>query len=233
MGRYCAGLSSRSNDWDTLSQVGFLHVSKFLPYSPKVYGITVYIQITFTIEYKSLVKRIIYACFSSFAMLMIIKTRSKNLQRWISFQILARLLIVNEQVAIINNLTIMLAWSNEEAARYLEIYKSFERKGPELIKERVENDYMSQMTAVLTSVKGVNKTDVITLTSNFGVSPSLEKLVNSESNLVILISVFEADRFSYTRRTYNVSRFRGEKGETTESCFYSTLYCVVRPKKEK
>jgi len=166
-------------------------------------------------------------------MLMIIKTRSKNLQRWISFQILARLLIVNEQVAIINNLTIMLAWSNEEAARYLEIYKSFERKGPELIKERVENDYMSQMTAVLTSVKGVNKTDVITLTSNFGVSPSLEKLVNSESNLVILISVFEADRFSYTRRTYNVSRFRGEKGETTESCFYSTLYCVVRPKKEK
>ena len=72
-------------------------------------------------------------------------------------------------MAIINNLTIMVAWSNQEAGRYLELYKSFERKGPDLIKERVDKDYMSQMNAVLTSVRGVNKTDVLTLTTNFGV----------------------------------------------------------------
>lgn len=63
-----------------------------------------------------------------------------------------------------------MAWSAEEAGRYLELYKSFERKGPDLIKERTEKDYMSQLNNVLTSVRGVNKTDVLTLTTNFGVS---------------------------------------------------------------
>jgi DNA excision repair protein ERCC-1 len=77
--------------------------------------------------------------------------------------------VMPAQTSIAHNLTIMLAWTVEEAARYLEVYKSFERKGPELIKERIDKDYMAQMTAVLSAVKGINKTDVVTLTSNFGV----------------------------------------------------------------
>ncbi|KAL7004037.1 ssDNA endonuclease and repair protein rad10 [Cystobasidiomycetes sp. EMM_F5] len=72
------------------------------------------------------------------------------------------------KVSVINNLTIMLAWSSQEAGRYLEIYKSFERKPPDLIKERRDNDYMSHMNAIMTNVRGINKTDVVTLTSNFG-----------------------------------------------------------------
>lgn len=62
----------------------------------------------------------------------------------------------------------------EEAATYIEKYKAFERKPPDLIKERRDNDYMSHMNAVLTNVKGINKTDVVTLTSNFG---SLREIV--------------------------------------------------------
>lgn len=65
-------------------------------------------------------------------------------------------------------------FSAEEAATYVEKYKSFERKPPDLIKERRDNDYMSHMNAVLTNVKGINKTDVVTLTSNFG---SLREIV--------------------------------------------------------
>jgi hypothetical protein len=49
-------------------------------------------------------------------------------------------------------------------------YKAFENKSPDMLKERVQNDYPSQLQSVLTSVKGVNKTDVITLSTNFGVS---------------------------------------------------------------
>ena len=59
-----------------------------------------------------------------------------------------------------------------EAGRYLEIYKTFEKKPPDMIKERVENDHMSHLNAALTSIKGVNKTDVLTLASNFGVRSS-------------------------------------------------------------
>lgn len=39
-----------------------------------------------------------------------------------------------------------------------------------MIRERVNDDYMSHLTSALTSIKGVNKTDVITLATNFGVS---------------------------------------------------------------
>jgi DNA excision repair protein ERCC-1 len=75
----------------------------------------------------------------------------------------------------------------EEAGVYLSTYKLFEHKPPDLIKERVDKvpppqwfrravsltksrqDYASVMRAALTSVRGINKTDVMTLRSNFGV----------------------------------------------------------------
>ena len=60
--------------------------------------------------------------------------------------------------------------SPEEAGSYLERYKAFEHKPPDMIRERVNDDYMSHLTSALTSIKGVNKTDVITLVTNFGVS---------------------------------------------------------------
>ncbi|CAG7854861.1 DNA excision repair protein ERCC-1 [Serendipita indica DSM 11827] len=72
------------------------------------------------------------------------------------------------RICLINNLTIMVAWTLEEAGVYLSTYKLFEHKPPDLIKERVDNDYDSRMRAAFTSIKGVNKTDVMTLKSNFG-----------------------------------------------------------------
>lgn len=74
------------------------------------------------------------------------------------------------KVSLIKNLTIMVAWSNEEVASYLERYKSFENKAPDMIRERVNDDYMSHLSSALTSIRGVNKTDVVTLATNFGVS---------------------------------------------------------------
>ncbi|KAG8811433.1 ssDNA endonuclease and repair protein rad10 [Serendipita sp. 399] len=62
----------------------------------------------------------------------------------------------------------MVAWTPEEAGVYLSTYKLFEHKPPDLIKERIDNDYTSILRSVLTSVKSVNKTDVMTLRTNFG-----------------------------------------------------------------
>lgn len=72
------------------------------------------------------------------------------------------------KVALVNKLTIMVAWSSEEVASYLERYKAFEHKSPDLIRERINDDYMSHLTSALTSITGVNKTDVVTLATNFG-----------------------------------------------------------------
>ena len=59
--------------------------------------------------------------------------------------------------------------SLEEAGIYLSTYKLFEHKPPDIIKERVDKDYSSILQATLTSVKGINKTDVTTLRTTFGV----------------------------------------------------------------
>ncbi|KZO95652.1 DNA repair protein rad10, partial [Calocera viscosa TUFC12733] len=72
------------------------------------------------------------------------------------------------KVCLINNLTIMVAWTPEEAGLYLSTYKLFEHKPPDRIKERVDKDYSSLLRAALTSIRGVNKTDVTTLSSNVG-----------------------------------------------------------------
>ena len=60
----------------------------------------------------------------------------------------------------------------EEAGLYLATYKIYEHKPPDILKEKVHNDYRSHLNRSLTGIKGVNKTDVLTLSSSFGVSPA-------------------------------------------------------------
>lgn len=64
--------------------------------------------------------------------------------------------------------TIMLAWSIEEAGRYIELFKSYEKKPADLLMGRTNPDYMATLSDALTSVRSVNKTDVVTLISTFG-----------------------------------------------------------------
>lgn len=66
------------------------------------------------------------------------------------------------------NLCLLLSWSLAEAARYLETFKAYEHKTPEQLQERTAKDYMSQLTTVLTSIRSVNRSDVVTLASTFG-----------------------------------------------------------------
>ncbi|CAO3659023.1 unnamed protein product [Umbelopsis ramanniana] len=89
--------------------------------------------------------------------------------------------------AIIQNFTIMLAWSHEEAGRYLETYKAFEGKPPDIIKEKSVDDYMSKLTECLTQVRTVNKTDVLTLRSTFG---SLNRIINAPTEALALCPGF-------------------------------------------
>lgn len=52
---------------------------------------------------------------------------------------------------------------------YLSTYKAFEFKSPTIIKERVDKDYSSMFRSSLTSINRVNKMDVETLRTSFGV----------------------------------------------------------------
>ena len=72
------------------------------------------------------------------------------------------------RIAILSELTLMLAWNVEEAASILETYKLFENKPPDLIMERSGGETHEKVIEALTSVKSVNKTDAVTLLGTFG-----------------------------------------------------------------
>lgn len=73
--------------------------------------------------------------------------------------------------------TLVLAHSQREAARLLECFKAYENNSGAAIKEKVDKDYLSRITDVLTTIKPLNRTDVVTLTRTFG---SLRDIVNAD-----------------------------------------------------
>ncbi|CAL4145630.1 unnamed protein product, partial [Meganyctiphanes norvegica] len=80
------------------------------------------------------------------------------------------------KICILADMTLMLSWSADEAGRIIEVYKMFEHKPPDLIMEKQESNPYSMLIDALTSIKSVNRTDAMTLLSNFG---SLEKIIGA------------------------------------------------------
>nr|CAG4637292.1 EOG090X0BTB [Ceriodaphnia reticulata] len=72
------------------------------------------------------------------------------------------------KICLLADLTLLLAWNAQEAGKIIETYKVFEHKPPDLIMEKQENNStLAGITDALTSIKSVNRTDAMTLLSNF------------------------------------------------------------------
>ena len=74
------------------------------------------------------------------------------------------------KVALLSDFTLMCGWNYEECARYVETFKAYESKPPDLLFGRStgQQDYAARAAAALTTVRGVNRTDVLTLTASLG-----------------------------------------------------------------
>ncbi|KAK9071558.1 hypothetical protein SSX86_007986 [Deinandra increscens subsp. villosa] len=72
------------------------------------------------------------------------------------------------RTALLHECTLLCGWSLEECGRYLETIKVYENKPADLIQGQMDSDYLSRLSHALTSVRHVNKTDVVTLGSTFG-----------------------------------------------------------------
>ncbi|XP_077245635.1 nucleotide repair protein isoform X2 [Tasmannia lanceolata] len=72
------------------------------------------------------------------------------------------------RTALLHDCTLLCGWSLEECGRYLETIKVYENKPADSIQERMDTDYMSRLTHALTTVRHVNKSDVVSLGSSFG-----------------------------------------------------------------
>ena len=72
------------------------------------------------------------------------------------------------KTSLINNLTLMLCWSAQEAGRYLELYKSYEYASPQSIRAHQATSYSDKLVEFVTVPRSVNKTDAISLVTRFG-----------------------------------------------------------------
>ncbi|EAL20034.1 hypothetical protein CNBF3600 [Cryptococcus deneoformans B-3501A] len=122
-----------------------------------------------------------------------IHQRIEKMKNMYNFRVILVLCDVNEhhqslreltKIAIINEFTVFVAWSNEEVAQYLVTFKQFEHKSADTLKERVQQTYHDQLAHVLTSGKKVNKTDADNLAAEFGSFESISrKSAKSLSNV--------------------------------------------------
>jgi len=74
------------------------------------------------------------------------------------------------KLAILSDLTLICGWTYEECARYIETYRVYDQKKPDALHGRpgaAGQDYASRVTSALTQIRGVNRTDALTLASNF------------------------------------------------------------------
>eukprot|EP00977_Amphora_coffeiformis_P005627 scaffold1182_cov165-Amphora_coffeaeformis.AAC.3 len=89
------------------------------------------------------------------------------------------------KLCVLHDLTLILSWSEEEAARYLETYKAFDGKDATLIQKREQTHFADQVADFLTACKTVNKTDSATLLGQFG---SLQQLARAGPDDLALVA---------------------------------------------
>ena len=89
------------------------------------------------------------------------------------------------KTSIVNNVTIMLAWSAQEAGRYLELFKTFEHAAPTSIKAQQSQSYSEKLIDFITVPRSINKTDALGLISNFG---SVRTAINAGPDEIGLIA---------------------------------------------
>lgn len=88
------------------------------------------------------------------------------------------------KTSLVNNVTVILCWSAAEAARYLELYKSYEHANFSGIKGQQATSYSEKLVEFVTVPRGINKADAVSLVSAFG---SIRNAVNADPEQVAVI----------------------------------------------
>ncbi|KAL6923173.1 hypothetical protein ACHAP8_003929 [Fusarium lateritium] len=116
-----------------------------------------------------------------------IYTRIRNLQGKYNLRILLTMVdITNHEASLkelsktslVNNVTLVLCWSAAEAARYIELYKSYENASFGAIRGQQPSSYGERLVEFVTVPRGLNKSDAVAVVSNFG---SLRNAINADA----------------------------------------------------
>jgi DNA excision repair protein ERCC-1 len=85
------------------------------------------------------------------------------------------------KTSLVNNVTLVLCWSAAEAARYLELYKSYEHASFAAIRGAQASTYAERLVEFVTVPRSVNKADAVALVSTFG---SLRQAINADPETI-------------------------------------------------
>ncbi|KAM5350517.1 hypothetical protein ACJ41O_007022 [Fusarium nematophilum] len=116
-----------------------------------------------------------------------IYTRIRNLQGKYNLRILLTMVdIPNHEASLkelsktslTNNVTLVLCWSAAEAARYIELYKSYEGATFSAIRGQQPSSYGEKLIEFVTVPRSLNKSDAVAMVSNFG---SLKNAINADA----------------------------------------------------
>lgn len=122
-----------------------------------------------------------------------IYTRIRNLQGRYNLRVLLTMVdIPNHEdslrelskTSLVNNVTLILCWSAAEAARYLELYKSYEHANYAAIRGVQATSYAEKLVEFVTVPRAVNKADAVALVSTFG---SLRNAINADPETIGVI----------------------------------------------
>lgn len=122
-----------------------------------------------------------------------IYTRIRNLQGRYNLRVLLTMVdIPNHEdtlrelskTSLVNNVTLVLCWSAAEAARYLELYKSYEHANFAAIRGVQATSYAEKLVEFVTVPRAVNKADAVALVSTFG---SLRNAINADPETIGVI----------------------------------------------
>lgn len=89
------------------------------------------------------------------------------------------------KTSMVNNVTVILCWSAAEAARYMELYKSYEHASFAAIRGQQAATYADRLVDFVTTPRSLNKSDAVALVANFG---SLRAAVNAEPEQLAMLS---------------------------------------------
>ncbi|KAI9801976.1 MAG: hypothetical protein M1825_003031 [Sarcosagium campestre] len=89
------------------------------------------------------------------------------------------------KTSLVNRLSLVLCWSAAEAGRYLSLFKSYENASPASIRAHQATSTNERLVDFITVPRSINKTDAISLVSNFG---SLRAAMNAQPEEIAMLS---------------------------------------------
>eukprot|EP01133_Synstelium_polycarpum_P002258 gene2258-2559_t len=119
--------------------------------------------------------------------------RTSSIPSYYELRVLVVIVDVDDCVALLEelsylcvtiNLTLIVSWSIAEAARYMETFRTYENKTPDIIRTKQSDADKTITEEALTSIKMINKSDVKSLLATYG---SVKRIFNSSKEAMSLV----------------------------------------------